>query len=134
MRSCVPGRIWSSLLLGAALLGGHAEAFQVRPVRLDLGSRQPTGQLVVSNPTARPLLIQAEQKLINQADELVVLADSSKFAGRSSLLLCPLSRIHTVITDDRIEDRAAQMLEAAEIRLIVAELAATDRKGTAQEE
>lgn len=48
------------LLLGMALFPGRAEAFQVRPVRLDLGSRQPTAQLVVSNPTSRPLLIQAE--------------------------------------------------------------------------
>ena len=32
---------------------------------------------------ADPLLIQAEQKLIDQADELVVLADSSKFKKRS---------------------------------------------------
>ncbi|MDT1061965.1 DeoR/GlpR family DNA-binding transcription regulator [Paracoccus sp. CPCC 101403] len=80
-----------------------------------------------------PLLVQAEQKLIDQADELVVLADSSKFNQRSSLLLCPLSRIHTVITDDRIEDRAAQMLEAAEVRLIVAQ-ATADRKKRAQEE
>ncbi|MDB6180475.1 DeoR/GlpR family DNA-binding transcription regulator [Paracoccus fistulariae] len=79
-----------------------------------------------------PLLIQAEQKLIDQADELVVLADSSKFGQRSSLLLCPLSRIHTVITDDGIEDHVAQMLEAAEIRLIVAEVAATDRKKSAE--
>ncbi|MFZ1663463.1 MAG: DeoR/GlpR transcriptional regulator, partial [Paracoccaceae bacterium] len=71
-----------------------------------------------------PLLVQAEQKLINQADELIVLADSSKFAQRSSLLLCPLSRIHTVITDDRIDDRAAAMLEAADVRLIVAEVQA----------
>ena len=79
-----------------------------------------------------PLLIQAEQKLIDQADELVVLADSSKFRERSSLLLCPLTRIHTVITDDGIEDRAAQMLEAAEIRLIVVE-PATDRRKRAEE-
>ena len=35
-----------------------------------------------------PLLIQAEQKLIDQADELVVLVDSSKFRQRSSLILC----------------------------------------------
>lgn len=82
---------------------------------------------------ADPLLIQAEQKLIDQADELVVLADSSKFDKRSSLLLCPLSRIHTVITDDGITDRDAAMLEAADIRLIVANTAATDRKDTAQE-
>ena len=80
-----------------------------------------------------PLLVQAEQKLIGQADELVVLADSSKFRQRSSLLLCPLSRIHTVITDDGIEDRAASMLEAADIRLIVAEIAASDRKKRAEE-
>lgn len=75
-----------------------------------------------------PLLIQAEQKLIGQADELVVLADSSKFAARSSLLLCPLRRIHTVITDEGITDRDAAMLEAAEIRLIVATVAAAERQ------
>ena len=79
-----------------------------------------------------PLLIQAEQKLIGQADELVVLADSTKFGRRSSLLLCPLSRIHTVITDDGISDRDARMLEAADIRLIVAQTAQADRKDTVQ--
>lgn len=81
-----------------------------------------------------PLLVQAEQKLIGQADELIVLADSSKFAQRSSLLLCPLSRIHTVVTDDRIDDRAAAMLEAADVRLIVAEVPVADRKTRAQED
>ena len=81
-----------------------------------------------------PLLIQAEQKLIGQADELVVLADSSKFGKRSSLLLCPLARIHTVITDDRIDDRAARMLEAAEVRLIAVPVAATERRARAQED
>ena len=68
-----------------------------------------------------PLLIQAEQKLIDQADELVVLVDSSKFRQRSSLILCGLARIATVITDAGIEDREAKMLEDAGMRLIVAE-------------
>lgn len=68
---------------------------------------------------ADPLLIQAEQKLIGQADELIILADSSKFSNRSSLVLCPLNRIDVVITDDGISDKAAAMLEAAEISLIV---------------
>jgi DeoR family ulaG and ulaABCDEF operon transcriptional repressor len=68
-----------------------------------------------------PMLVQAEQKLIGQADELVVLADSSKFSARSSLLLCPLARIHTVITDDGVSDRDAAMIEAAGIRLIAAQ-------------
>jgi DeoR family ulaG and ulaABCDEF operon transcriptional repressor len=67
-----------------------------------------------------PLLIQAEQKLINQAEELVLLVDSSKFAQRSSLILCPLDRVHTIITDDLIAPRDAKLVEQAGIRLIVA--------------
>ncbi|CUA92338.1 DeoR/GlpR family DNA-binding transcription regulator [Pannonibacter indicus] len=69
---------------------------------------------------ADPLLIQAEQKLIGQADELVVLADSSKFRSRSSLILCPLDRITTVITDEGIPDSAVQMLEQAGVQVIAA--------------
>ena len=71
---------------------------------------------------ADPLLIQAEQKLIGQADELVVLADSTKFDQRSSLVLCPLHRITTVITDDQVSDKAAALLEAADVTLIVAQM------------
>jgi DeoR family ulaG and ulaABCDEF operon transcriptional repressor len=67
-----------------------------------------------------PLLIQAEQKLIDQADELVVLADSSKFRQRSSLILCGLARISTVISDDGIDEREAKMLESAGVTLIIA--------------
>ena len=73
---------------------------------------------------ADPLLIQAEQKLIDQADDLVVLADSSKFRKRSSLILCGLKRIATVITDSGIEDREAAMLENAGVNLIVADVRA----------
>lgn len=73
-----------------------------------------------------PLIIQAEEKLIGQADELILLVDSSKFARRSALILCPLSRIHTLITDERIEDRHAAMLEEAGVRLIVAQTAARE--------
>jgi DeoR family ulaG and ulaABCDEF operon transcriptional repressor len=68
-----------------------------------------------------PLLIQAEQKLINQTEELVLLLDSSKFANRSSLILCPLDRVATVITDDGVSARDAKMIEQSGIRLIVAE-------------
>lgn len=76
---------------------------------------------------ADPLLIQAETKLIGQADELIVLADSTKFKQRSSLILCPLHRITTVITDDQITDKAAAMLEAAEVTLIVTQAGGAQR-------
>jgi len=77
---------------------------------------------------ADPLLIHAEEKLIGQADDLVVLVDSSKFDQRSSLVLCGLDRISTLITDDGISDAAAAMLDAADVKLIVAQ------SGGAQEE
>lgn len=79
---------------------------------------------------ADPLLIQAEEKLIGQADELVVLVDSSKFEARSSLVLCPLKRIDIVVTDAGITDRAASMLDAADIKLIVVEKNATAEAGS----
>ncbi len=79
---------------------------------------------------ADPLLIQAEQKLIGQADELVVLVDSSKFSARSSLILCPLERIGTVVTDDGIPDSAAKMLEQADINLVVADVSAAQSKAS----
>ena len=71
-----------------------------------------------------PLLIQAEQKLINQAEELVLLVDSSKFAARSRLILCPLERVHTIITDEGVSTRDAKLVEQSGIRLIVAARAA----------
>ncbi|MEJ6707441.1 MAG: DeoR/GlpR family DNA-binding transcription regulator [Amylibacter sp.] len=69
---------------------------------------------------ADPLIVQAEEKLIGQADELVLLVDSSKFQARSSLLLCPLKRVDILITDEGISDQHAAMIEGADIRLIVA--------------
>lgn len=80
---------------------------------------------------ADPLLIQAEQKLIDQADELVVLVDSTKFRKRSSLILCGLKRIATIITDSGIEDRDAAMLEEAGVNLIVANVQADAKTGNA---
>ena len=76
-----------------------------------------------------PLLIQAEQKLIDQAEELVLLIDSSKFAQRSSLILCPLARVHIIITDDAIAPRDARLVEQSGIRLIIA-----GREGSVGEE
>jgi DeoR family ulaG and ulaABCDEF operon transcriptional repressor len=60
---------------------------------------------------ADPMLIQAEKRLISQAEELVVLADSSKFAKKAGLILCGLDRVSTVITDTNASDSAVQLLE-----------------------
>jgi DeoR family ulaG and ulaABCDEF operon transcriptional repressor len=93
--------------------------------RMFMGA-QGVGTLGVMEQDA--LIIQAEQKLINQADELVLMVDSTKFQRRSSLILCPLNRVSTLITDDGISDHARAMIEDAGIKLIVANVSATEAK------
>jgi len=79
---------------------------------------------------ADPLLIQAEQKLIDQAEELVVLVDSSKFKQRSSLILCGLKRISTVITDSGLQASDVRMLEEAGVSVIIADAQAMEETGS----
>lgn len=67
---------------------------------------------------ADPLLIQAEKRLISQAEELVVLADSSKFAKKAGLILCGLDRVSTVITDTNASDGAVQLLEQYGVNVV----------------
>ncbi len=56
-------------LIAAALATAQAaQGFQVRPVRLELGSRAAASQLMVHNPTQRPLLLQAEAFDWRQSD------------------------------------------------------------------
>jgi DeoR family ulaG and ulaABCDEF operon transcriptional repressor len=67
---------------------------------------------------ADPLLIQAEKRLISQAEELVVLADGSKFGKKAGLILCGLNRVACVITDTSASDSAVQLLERSGVRVI----------------
>jgi DeoR family ulaG and ulaABCDEF operon transcriptional repressor len=92
--------------------------------RMFMGA-QGVGPLGVMEQDA--LIIQAEQKLISQADELVLLVDSTKFQRRSSLILCPLDRVSTLVTDDGLSNAARKMIEDAGIKLIVAGASMADQ-------
>ncbi|MCS4243729.1 DeoR family ulaG and ulaABCDEF operon transcriptional repressor [Rhizobium sp. BIGb0125] len=85
--------------------------------RIFIGA-QGVGALGIMESDA--LVIQSEQKLMRQAEELIVMIDSSKFRKRSSLILCPLENVSTIITDEGVPDDAARMVEDAGIKLIVA--------------
>jgi DeoR family ulaG and ulaABCDEF operon transcriptional repressor len=67
------------------------------------------------------VLVQAERKLMERADMLVVLVDSSKFQASASFVLCPLSRIDVVITDKGARREDLAMLKNAKVDVIVAE-------------
>jgi DeoR family ulaG and ulaABCDEF operon transcriptional repressor len=67
------------------------------------------------------VLVAAERRLIERADRLIVLADSSKFDKPSGNVVCDLAVIDTVITDDRLAAEHRQMLHRAGVELIIAE-------------
>src|SRR5689334_11264578 len=62
---------------------------------------------------ADPVLVAAERKLIDRADEIILLVDSSKFQGPSGHLVCALRDVDTVVTDGAVSDRDRRMLEDA---------------------
>jgi DeoR family transcriptional regulator, ulaG and ulaABCDEF operon transcriptional repressor len=66
-----------------------------------------------------PLIARAETKLLKRASKLIILADASKFVARGSLVVCPLSRIHTLITDSATQPDALAMLREAGVHTIV---------------
>ena len=75
-----------------------------------------------------PLIARAEVKLLKRANRLVVLVDSSKFEPRGAIVVCPLSRVSTVITDNSASPQSLAMLRAAGIEVIIAEIQRGDGK------
>jgi DeoR/GlpR family transcriptional regulator of sugar metabolism len=66
------------------------------------------------------LLVETERAMIKAADEVIVVADSTKF-GRSSLAeLGGLNEVDVVVTDDQIGDQWTGMLTEAGVRVMVA--------------
>ena len=70
-----------------------------------------------------PRLIHAEHKLMSQADQLVVLVDSSKFSQRGSLISAPLSKVDLLITDDGIDVKSKKMLDDAGVKALILKVA-----------
>ncbi len=86
--------------------------------KLFLGAQGVSPQGVLE---ADPLVVQAEMKLMDQAEQRILLIDSTKFQQRTNLILCSLSRIDVVITDAGIDEENVKMLEEAGCQLIVAD-------------
>jgi DeoR/GlpR family transcriptional regulator of sugar metabolism len=67
------------------------------------------------------LLVQAEQRMMAQAQEVVLLADSSKFGQQALARLCDLSEVDVVVTDDGLSTERQKEVESAGCRLVVAD-------------
>jgi len=67
-----------------------------------------------------PLLVQNEQQLIARAEQVILLADSSKFEAKASLSVCGLDAIDVVVTDNRLSEKAHSLLGEHDIEIIIA--------------
>ena len=68
------------------------------------------------------LLTETERAMMRAADEVIVVADSSKFGHQSLTHLCPLDEVDYLVTDDGITETWRNTIQAAGVRLSVAPL------------
>ena len=104
-----------NIVLGAAADQGMPR-FHAPKLFMGAASIGPAGLM-----QADIILVEAERRLIDRADEIIVLVDSSKFSGPSGHVVCPLEEIDTVVTDSGISPARVGMLEKARIRVIIAD-------------
>ncbi|TXS90337.1 DeoR/GlpR transcriptional regulator [Parahaliea maris] len=69
-----------------------------------------------------PLLITSEKKLRRQAEQLIVLADSSKLGVRSKFIFCSLEEVDVLITDNNADRRLLKKLEKRGVQIEVVQL------------
>lgn len=66
------------------------------------------------------ILVAAERRLVERADQVILLVDSTKFALSSGAIVCGLGEVDVLITDSGVTAPQIAMVEAAGIRLVVA--------------
>ena len=66
------------------------------------------------------VLVAAERRLIDRAEQVILLVDSSKFVSSSGTIVCGLDEVDVLVTDSGIAPEHAAMVKAAGVKLIVA--------------
>jgi DeoR family ulaG and ulaABCDEF operon transcriptional repressor len=67
------------------------------------------------------VLVAAERRLIDRAEQVILMVDSSKFASSSGAIVCALDEIDVLVTDRLPGGALGESLAAAEVRVIVAD-------------
>ncbi|MEZ6115868.1 MAG: DeoR/GlpR family DNA-binding transcription regulator [Pirellulaceae bacterium] len=66
------------------------------------------------------LLVETEKAMMESADEVIVLADSTKFGHQSLALMCELSEIDRLVVDNQISADWRKRLSQANVDVVVA--------------
>jgi DeoR family fructose operon transcriptional repressor len=68
------------------------------------------------------LLVETERQMMRCADQVVLVADHSKFGKQTLAFLCEMSAIDTFIVDQGITSEHRELLGEADARLVIAEM------------
>jgi len=66
------------------------------------------------------MLVETERTMMRVADEVLILADSTKFGRQSLALLCALGEVQTIVIDDELDVAWQKTIEAARVQCIIA--------------
>jgi len=66
------------------------------------------------------LLVEAEKKMMDQAQEVILLADSSKFGQQALVKLCEINDVDIVVADSELSKDHQKQIENAGCQLIIA--------------
>jgi DeoR/GlpR family transcriptional regulator of sugar metabolism len=66
------------------------------------------------------LLVETERAMMRAADQVIVVADSTKFGRQSLTHLCALQNVQYLVVDDRIDDTWRAKIESAGVKLLLA--------------
>lgn len=79
------------------------------------------GMTATSLFNSNALLVETERQMIEAAEEVIVVSDSSKLGHSALAQLCPLETVDRLITDAGITDEWREIAESAEVALTVVE-------------
>jgi len=101
--------------------GPHAEAMiaglRVRKAILSVAAANDEGFF-----NNNVLLVETERAMMQAADEVIIVADSSKFGHRSLMHLCPLDEVDCIVTDEGLSQEWRAKITSLGVRLIEAPL------------
>lgn len=66
------------------------------------------------------ILVAAERRLVDRAEQVILLVDSSKFRSSSGTIVCGLGEVDVLITDEGLGADEARLVKNAGIKLIIA--------------
>jgi len=104
-----------NIILG---IGGEECMPRVYAPRLFMGAAFVGAQGVMQ---ADVVLAAAERQMIDRAEWVALLVDSSKFTAPSGSVVCELSELDVIVTDAAISEAHARMIEQAGVELIIAQ-------------